>query len=232
MSDSYKVIFENNKAWVESKLKQDSDFFEELSKDQTPEFLYIGCSDSRVSAEELMGLQPGEVFVHRNVANIVNPIDMNAASVIRYAVKNLKVKHIIVCGHYNCGGISAAMQQEDFGALNAWLRNIRDVYRLHRKELDAIEDQHARYDRLVELNVQEQCINIIKMACVQKRYVKEGYPIVHGWVFDLRSGLLKDLNIDFQAILRDIMNIYNVTGVTDSELLSITSAEESGKEAT
>ncbi|KPN71875.1 carbonic anhydrase [Neisseria sp. 83E34] len=223
MSDSYKAIFENNRKWVESKLRQDPHYFDTLARIQSPEFLYIGCSDSRVTAEELMGVQPGEVFVHRNVGNIVNPIDMNSSSVIRYAVRYLKVKHIIVCGHYNCGGVAAAMEQQDHGALNAWLRNIRDVYRLHRDELDAIEDQQARYDRLVELNVQEQCVNIIKMAMIQKLYVKQGYPIVYGWVFDIRTGLLKDLEIDFKAILSDIMKIYNVSGSKD---LSFDKAEE------
>lgn len=212
MSEAYRAIFENNRKWVEDKLRGDPHYFDTLARIQSPEFLYIGCSDSRVTAEELMGVQPGEVFVHRNVANVVNPIDLNAASVIRYAVRQLKVKHIIVCGHYNCGGVAAAMQQQDHGALNSWLRNIRDVYRLHRDELDAVGDEQARYDRLVELNVQEQCVNIIKMACVQKLYVKFGYPVVHGWVFDLRTGFLKDLELDFEAILSDIMRIYNVSG--------------------
>ena len=161
MKQSYKKIFENNRAWVEARMQQDPHFFERMAYAQNPDYLYIGCSDSRVSAEEMMGLNPGEVFVHRNVANVVNAIDMNASSVIQYAVRELKVKHIIVCGHYHCGGIAAAMEQKDYGLLNPWLRNIRDVYRIHQEELDAIEDPATRFDRLVELNVQEQVINVI-----------------------------------------------------------------------
>jgi len=158
-----------------------------------------------------MGAKPGEVFVHRNIANVVNTLDMSSTAVIQYAVEHLKVKHIIVCGHYNCGGVKAAMTPEDLGLLNPWLRNIRDVYRLHQAELDSIEDESKRYDRLVELNVQEQCINVIKMACVQERYILEEYPIVHGWVFDLRTGKIIDLEIDFEEILKDIQKIYNLT---------------------
>lgn len=211
MSNSYDLIFENNKKWVESKLGEDANFFENLAKTQTPEFLYIGCADSRATAEELMGVKPGEVFVHRNVANIVNALDMSSTAVIQYAVEHLKVKHIVVCGHYNCGGVKAAMTPQDLGILNPWLRNIRDVYRIHQAELDAIEDEGKRYDRLVELNVQEQCINVIKMACVQERYILEEFPIVHGWVFDLRTGKLIDLEIDFEKTLKDIQKIYNLT---------------------
>ena len=214
MALSYKVIFENNKKWVEKKLGEDADFFKKLAKEQNPEYLYIGCSDSRVTTEELMGLKPGEVFVHRNIANLVNTLDLNAISAIQYAVEHLKVKHIIVCGHYDCGGIKAAMSPEDLGLLNPWLRNIRDIYRLHRIELDAIADEKERNNRLVELNVQEQCINVIKLACVQERYIVAEYPIVHGWVFDISTGKLKDLNLDFKNILKDIQEIYNLT---DSE---------------
>jgi carbonic anhydrase len=209
---TYEQIFENNKNWVESKKTTDAAFFEKLALDQHPEFLYIGCSDSRVTAEDLMGAQPGEVFVHRNIANVVTNSDMNVMSVIEYSVRLLKVNHIIVCGHYNCGGVKAAMQSDDMGILNPWLRNIRDVYRLHKKELNDIKDEHERYNRLVELNVQEQCINVIKTAVVQKRYLAEGYPVVHGWVFDIKSGMLKDLQIDFEHILKGIQEIYNLTG--------------------
>lgn len=209
---SYEQIFENNKAWIASKTANDKEFFEKIAKDQNPDYLYIGCSDSRVPANDIMGLEPGEVFVHRNVANLVVSIDLNVMSVINYAVKHLKVKHIIVCGHYNCGGVKAAMTPQDLGILNPWLRNIRDVYRLHVEELDAIKDDMERYNRLVELNVQEQCVNIIKTAAVQKAYDETGYPTVHGWVFDLRKGMLKDLKIDFPKILHDIQHIYNITG--------------------
>jgi len=211
MADSYKIIFENNKKWVEAKLKENPEYFHELSKNQNPEFLYIGCSDSRVTAEEIMGAKPGEIFVTRNIANVVNTLDMSSTAVIQYAVEHLKVKHIIVCGHYNCGGIKAAMTPQDYGLMNPWLRTIRDVYRLHQKELDSIKDQTERTDRLVELNIQEQCINITKMACVQERYILEDYPIVHGWVFDIRTGKIIDLNIDFESILKNIQDIYNLT---------------------
>ncbi len=207
----YEQIFENNKKWVAAKTASDADFFAKLAIDQRPEFLYIGCSDSRVTAEELMGLKPGDVFVHRNVANLVNATDLNVMAVINYAVRHLDVKHVVVCGHYNCGGVKAAMQPKDLGILNPWLRNIRDVYRIHKDELNAIKDEHERYNRLVELNVQEQCINVIKLAAVQQQYVQNGYPTVHGWVFDLKSGLLKDLKINFEEVLHDIQEIYNLT---------------------
>ena len=211
MGKSYEKIFENNKKWIEEKLGQDADFFKNLAEGQSPEYLYIGCSDSRATAEELMGMKPGEVFVHRNIANVVNTLDMSSTAVIQYAVQHLKVKHIIVCGHYGCGGVKAAMTPQDYGLMNPWLRTIRDVYRLHQKELDAIEDEHKRYDRLIELNVQEQCINVIKMACVQERYILDHYPIVHGLVFDLKTGKLIDLNIDFEEILKDIQKVYDLT---------------------
>jgi carbonic anhydrase len=203
-------LFKNNKEWIQKHMKDDPDFFENLAKKQTPEFLYIGCSDSRVTAEELMGLRPGEVFVHRNIANLVPNNDLNSMSVINYAVNHLKVKHIIVCGHYGCGGIAAAMQQSDLGLLNPWLRNIRDVYRLHFKELEAIPNEEARNRRLVELNVQEQCINIIKIAEIQQANL-ERKLVVYGWVFDLKTGKLIDLKIDFDAILQKITTVYNIT---------------------
>lgn len=211
MPKTYETIFENNKEWIASKLGEDAEFFDKLAAGQAPEYLYIGCSDSRVTAEELMGMKPGEVFVHRNIANVVNTLDMSSTAVIEYAVEHLKVKHIIVCGHYGCGGVKAAMTPADLGLLNPWLRTIRDVYRIHRDELDAIEDEHKRYNRLIELNVQEQCINVIKMAVVQERYIQDHYPIVHGWVFDLKTGKLIDLEIDFENILKDIQKIYDLT---------------------
>ncbi|GAA4464314.1 carbonate dehydratase [Nemorincola caseinilytica] len=209
---TYEELFENNRRWVASMMAKDKHFFERLSGQQSPEFLYIGCSDSRIPANEIMGLEPGEVFVHRNIANVVASVDLNAMSVVNYAVAQLHVKHIIVCGHYNCGGVKAAMQPKDMGILNPWLRNIRDVYRLHQAELDGIQDEHKRYDRLAELNVQEQCINVIKMAVVQKSYMKNRYPVVHGWVFDLETGHIKDLAIDFDAVLKNIQKIYDLTG--------------------
>ncbi|NRT12877.1 carbonic anhydrase [Flavobacterium sp. 14A] len=205
-----KKIFDNNSSWVSKQLATDPEFFDKLGQGQSPEFLYIGCSDSRVTAEELMGLQPGEVFVHRNIANMVPNTDINSMSVINYAVVHLKVNHIVVCGHYGCGGVRAAMQQSDLGILNPWLRNIRDVYRIHRKELDAIEDEEEKYKRLTELNVQEQCMNIIKTAEVQKAN-RERNLKVYGWIFDIHSGKLIDLKIDFDEILKDIMAIYKIT---------------------
>jgi len=203
-------IFKKNELWVESKLSVDPDYFKNLSKGQTPEILYIGCADSRVTAEDLMGVKPGEVFIHRNLANMVISVDLNAMSVINYAVRHLKVKHIVICGHYECGGVKASLQAADLGILNPWLRNIRDVYRLHLHELNGIDDPQKRFDRLVELNVQEQCINVIKTAAVQQAYQEWGLT-VHGWVFDIRTGKLIDLKIDFPTILEDIMQIYRLT---------------------
>jgi carbonic anhydrase len=165
-----------------------------------------------VPANQVMGLPPGDVFVHRNVANLVNNVDLNVMSVINYGVRHLGVKHVVVCGHYGCGGVRAAMQPLDLGILNPWLRNIRDVYRLHKAELDAIKDDAQRYERLVELNVVEQVTNIIKTAAVQQSYLKNGFPIVHGWVFDMRTGLLKDLGLDFRDILHSIQEVYDLTG--------------------
>jgi carbonic anhydrase len=214
---SYEQIFANNAEWAAQKTNAHPGYFEALAKDQQPDYLYIGCSDSRVPANEIMGLEPGELFVHRNVANLVNNTDLNVMSVINYAVRHLQVKHIIVCGHYNCGGVKAAMTPVDLGILNPWLRMIRDVYRMHKDELNAITDEHARFNRLVELNVIEQCTNIIKTAAVQKAYLDRKFPIVHGWIFDMSTGILKDLNIDFAAILKDIQQIYDLTSGNQSK---------------
>lgn len=202
-------IFKNNKEWIAEKLKNDPEYFRNLSMGQNPEVLYIGCSDSRVTAEEVLGAKPGEVFIHRNIANMVPNTDLNVMSVITYAVTHLKVKHIIVCGHYYCNGVKAAMESQDMGILNPWLRNIRDVYRIHRKELDAIPDEELRYKRLVELNVQEQCVNVIKTSDVQKAH-NDREITVHGWVFDIHTGELIDLKIDFEEILKNIMQIYRI----------------------
>ncbi|WP_178986607.1 carbonic anhydrase [Winogradskyella helgolandensis] len=204
-----KNVFENNEQWIKDKLAVDSNYFEDLGKGQNPELLFIGCSDSRVTAEELMGLGPGDVFVHRNIANMVVGTDANGMSVVNYAVTHLKVNHVVVCGHYACGGVKAAMQSADLGVLNGWLRNIRDVYRMHHDELNAIECEDKKYDRLVELNVQEQCVNLIKTAAVQKAYRDRGLK-VHGWVFDVHTGKLIDLKIDFEKYLKDIMEIYHL----------------------
>lgn len=204
-----KKVFENNQKFVKDKLSTDKDYFENLGKGQNPELLYIGCSDSRVTAEDLMGLGPGEAFVHRNIANMVSGNDLSAMSVVEYAVVHLKVNHVVVCGHYACGGVKAAMQSADLGVLNSWLRNIRDVYRIHKDELNAIQDDEKKYDRLVELNVKEQCVNLLKTAAVQKAYRDRDLK-VHGWVFDVHTGNLIDLKIDFDHYLQDIMEIYHL----------------------
>jgi carbonic anhydrase len=206
----YKRIFENNKQWVNEKKLIDKNYFEHLSKGQSPDILYIGCSDSRVTAEEMTGVKPGQMFVHRNVANLVPNNDNSSAAVIEYAVAHLNVKHIVICGHYYCGGIKAAMKAEDLGILNPWLRNVRDVYRLHKDTLDAITNNEERYKKLTELNVEEQCLNIIKMAVLQKHYLEKGFPTVHGWVFDIHSGELIDLRIDFIKKLQGIREIYDL----------------------
>lgn len=209
--DKYKQIFEYNKKWVKDKTNSDKDFFENLYKEQNPEYLYIGCSDSRVPANEITGLDMGDLFVHRNIANVVTNADMSMLSVLQYSVEVLKVKHIVVCGHYGCGGVHAAMQEKSYGLIDNWLREIRDVYRIHSDELNSISDDDQKFDRLVELNVLEQCINIIKTSILQQSYLKNGFPIVHGWVYDMKNGYLKDLNIDFKAILKKIQEIYNLS---------------------
>lgn len=207
---TFAQIFENNQRWIAEKLEGDPEYFSKLSKGQHPEFLYIGCSDSRVTAEDLMGVQPGEVFIHRNIANQVIGTDPNVNAVVQYAVEYLKVKHIIVCGHYECGGVKAALHPSDMGQLNSWLQTLRDVYRFHKDELDAITDDHQRFDRLVELNVQEQCINLIKIDHVQRAWYKTGFPKVHGWVFDVRTGQLKNLGLNMEQIFSDIRRIYDL----------------------
>ncbi|HLP29355.1 MAG TPA: carbonic anhydrase [Candidatus Didemnitutus sp.] len=206
----FEEIFQKNSQWVAEKLSVDENYFTNLATGQHPEYLYIGCSDSRVTAEDLMGLQPGEVFIHRNVANLVITTDNNLNAVVQYAVERLKVKHIIICGHYECGGVAAAMNPSDMGQLNSWLQALRDVYRLHRKELDAITDEKKRVDRLVELNVREQCINVIKIDHVQRSWYATGFPTIHGWVFDVRTGRLIDLDLDMYSIFGEVRSIYDV----------------------
>lgn len=204
------LIFENNRKWVAEKLEHDEQYFKQLAKGQNPDMLYIGCSDSRVTAEDMMGAQPGDLFVHRNIANVVPTTDINSLSVINYAVVHLQVEHIVVCGHYGCGGVKAAMQVTNMGILNPWLRCIRDVYRMHADQLKAIDDDSLRYDRLVELNVQEQCINVLKAPEVLLAH-KAKKLTIHGWVFDIATGKIKDLNIDFDPIIKRIVQIYKVT---------------------
>lgn len=188
---SYEKLLLENKAWAAEKLADDPAYFDRLAHLQTPEFLWIGCSDSRVPANEITGTQPGEIFVHRNVANLVVNTDVNLLSVLDYAVNHLKVKHVIVCGHYGCGGIKAANTNLDFKAvLNMWLRNIKDVYRLYREELDAISDDEKRTDRLVELNVKEQIFNLAKTSTIQRAWKNGNGPDLHGWVYGLKDGLI------------------------------------------
>ncbi len=188
---SYEKLLTANKKWAQEQVGIDPGFFKRLSALQTPEFLWIGCSDSRVPADKITGTQPGEIFVHRNIANMVVHTDVNLLSVLDYAVNHLKVKHVIICGHYGCGGIKAAMTNHDFKyILNMWLRNIKDVYRLHRKELDDINDEEARTDRLVELNVVEQVMHLAKTSIIQRAWKNEQRPHLHGWVYGLKDGLI------------------------------------------
>lgn len=204
-----KDIFLHNQLWVARQLKKDPKYFKNLALGQKPQYLFIGCSDSRVSTEVLMNAEPGDVFIHRNIGNVVPSNDLNSLSVISYAVNHIRVKHIVVCGHYNCGGVKAAMTVSDAGLLNPWLRHIRDVYRLHKAQLNAIECLDKRYDKLVELNVIEQCINIIKTRDVQKALLEKRISI-HAWVFDVRTGNLIDLKLNVKKIMKEIMDIYNL----------------------
>lgn len=191
--DTYQKLLLANKAWVRDKLSGQPDYFEKSAEGQQPEFLWIGCSDSRVPAEDVTGAEPGELFVHRNIANLVIHTDLNMLSVLQYAVEVLKVKHVIICGHYNCGGVKNAMSHHDLGLINKWLRHIKDVYRFHSRELDTIEGDQARWDRLVELNVTEQVQNLAQTSIVQKAWYREQRPTVHGWVYDLRTGYIKEI---------------------------------------
>lgn len=199
MRKSYSRLLEGNLAWAESKIKEDKDFFTKLSSGQSPEYLWIGCSDSRVPANDVTRTKPGEIFVHRNIANVVIQTDMNLLSVLYFAVDILKVKHVIVCGHYGCGGVSAAMQNKDFGFVNNWLRSIKEVYAKHKIELEKISDQQQREDRLVELNVIEQVNNLAKTRIVQRAW-KNSTLEIHAWTYDCKTGLLKDLEYNINQI--------------------------------
>ena len=199
MSDFYKKIIENNKEWVESKLQLDPNFFADLAKGQTPPLLWIGCSDSRVPANEIIGAKPGEVFVHRNIANMVVHSDMNMLSVLDYAVNVLKVEHVIVCGHYGCGGIKAAMGNQSIGIIDNWIRHIKDVYRLHNDYLDSIEDENERFNAFVEINVKEQVFDLCKTSIVQGAWKNGQNLTIHGWVYGLNSGYVTDLKVNFSS---------------------------------
>ena len=187
----YEVLLKDNKNWATKKLAEDPGFFERLLHVQTPEFLWIGCSDSRVPPDQITQTEPGEIFIHRNVANLVVNTDVNLMSVLDYAVNHLKIKHVVVCGHYGCGGVKAAMSNVDFNqVLNMWLRNIKDIYRFHRKELEAILDDDKRLNKMVELNIKEQVFNLAKTAIIQKAWNNELRPDLHGWVYDLHDGII------------------------------------------
>jgi carbonic anhydrase len=198
MENYYNQMLENNKKWVASKLEKDPEYFIKLSKGQQPPLLWIGCSDSRVPANEIIGAEPGEVFVHRNIANMVVHSDMNLLSVLDYAVNVLKVKHIIVCGHYGCGGVQAAMTNKHIGLIDNWIRHIKDVYRFHSSELNSIVDETERFNRFVELNVVEQVLDLAKTSIVQGAWEKNQDLHVHGWVYDVADGIINDLGISIK----------------------------------
>ena len=209
MEKSYKKLLENNKKWVADQLALEPTYFEKLANSQNPEYLWIGCSDSRVPANQITGTLPGDIFVHRNIANMVIHSDMNMLSVLSYAVEVLKVKHIIVCGHYGCGGVLAAMENKQFGLIDNWLRHIKDVYRLHFKELDAINDTKHRADRLVELNVSEQVQDLGKTSIVQNAWKRDQALHLHGWVYDVKDGIIKDLDVNFKGT-SDLHSVFHL----------------------
>lgn len=198
-NDFYKKILDNNKAWVESKLGLDPDFFNKLAEGQQPPLLWIGCADSRVPANEIIGAQPGEVFVHRNIANMVVHTDMNMLSVLDYAVNVLKVKDIIVCGHYGCGGVKTAMGNASVGLIDNWLRHIKDTYRFNKAELDAIEDENEKFNRFVEINAMEQVLNLAKTSIVQNAWANGQELHLHGWVYGIGTGLVNDLEVSLNS---------------------------------
>ena len=209
MEKSIKNLLENNKNWVAKQLAIDPAYFDKLSNSQNPEYLWIGCSDSRVPANQITGTLPGDIFVHRNIANMVVHSDMNMLSVLSYAVEVLKVKHIIVCGHYGCGGVQAAMENKQFGLIDNWLRHIKDVYRYHHKELDAITDETLRARRFVEVNVMEQVHDLCKTSIVQNAWKNKQPLHVHGWVYDIHDGIIKDLNVNFTCT-KDLHKVYHL----------------------
>jgi carbonic anhydrase len=204
---SYNKLLSNNKKWVVKQLKTDPQYFENLAKGQTPEYLWIGCSDSRVPANQITGTNPGEIFVHRNIANMVVHSDMNMLSVLSYAVEVLKVKHVIVCGHYGCGGVLAAMGNKQYGLIDNWLRHIKDVYRLHHAQLDAISDVTQRGRRFVELNVMEQVLDLTKTSIVQNAWQNKQPLHLHGWVYDINNGIIKDLDVTITGV-EDLHAVY------------------------
>jgi carbonic anhydrase len=209
MKEFYKKILDNNKKWVEESLELDPNYFEDLAKGQTPPLLWIGCSDSRVPANEIIGAKPGEVFVHRNIANMVIHSDMNMLSVLDYAVNVLKVKHVLVCGHYGCGGVKAAMSNDSIGIIDNWIRHIKDVYRLHNHYLDSILDETERFNKFVELNVKEQVFDLAKTSIVQSAWKKGQDLTLHGWVYGLNSGFVTDLDVNISSD-KDLDDVYQL----------------------
>jgi len=209
MSDFYKKILENNKKWVENKLALNPEYFNNLAEGQRPPLLWIGCSDSRVPANEIIGAEPGEVFVHRNIANMVVHSDMNMLSVLDYAVNALKVKHVIVCGHYGCGGIKAAMENNSIGIIDNWIRHIKDVYRFHQDELNSIQDENERFNKFVEVNVKEQVLDLAKTSIVQNAWNNGQELSIHGWVYGLNSGYVTDLGLNFSCD-KDLDQVYQL----------------------
>ncbi|MDP5098894.1 MAG: carbonate dehydratase [Crocinitomicaceae bacterium] len=195
MENYYKSLLDNNKAWVADTLEQDPNYFDTLAQGQQPPVLWIGCADSRVPANQIIGAKPGEVFVHRNIANMVIHSDINMLSVLDYAVNVLKVKHVIVCGHYGCGGVQTAMTNKQVGIIDNWIRHIKDVYRFHKKELDAISNEQERFDRFVELNVYEQVQDLAKTSIIQNAWARKQDIHLHGWVYGINNGIIKDLDI-------------------------------------
>jgi len=214
MEKSYQRLIDGNKAFVKEMLLKDQNYFKKLTLGQSPEYLWIGCSDSRVPANEITGTASGEIFVHRNIANMVVHSDMNMLSVLSYAVEVLKVKHVIVCGHYGCGGVIAAMGNKQYGLIDNWLRHIKDVYRYHHKELDAISDETERARRFVELNVIEQVHDLGKTSIVQNAWANEQQLHLHGWVYDINDGVIKDLGVTFTCT-KDLHSVYHLDRVVD-----------------
>jgi len=214
---SYEQLLLQNKAWVAQKNDEDPEFFKRLSEIQTPKFLWIGCSDSRVPANQITGTEPGEVFVHRNIANMVVHTDMNLLSVLDYAVNVLEVKHVIVCGHYGCGGIKAAMGNKQFGVIDNWIRHIKDVYRMHQDELEEIKDLEERQNRFTELNVIEQVYDLVKTSIVQNSWAKRKLPHIHGWIYDIRNGIIKDLDVSMKDN-SDIPNVFKFDAILTKDI--------------
>jgi carbonic anhydrase len=205
----YKSLLEGNRTWVKERIEEDPQYFERLSKGQSPQVLWVGCSDSRVPANQITNTNPGDIFVHRNIANVVVHSDMNILSVLDYAVNILKVKHVIVCGHYGCGGVEAAMQNKQYGLVDNWLRFIKDVYRIHRETLDAIQDYEARLERFVELNAIEQAYSLMKTTIIQNAWAERDAPQVHAWVYSLKTGIIKDLQVS-QTHLENLTPVYRL----------------------